>query len=180
MARAEVPDEMLMGQVAKNDVAAFDALLRRHQAVVYRFTLRLTADIGRAEDLTQETFLRLWRARGSYRPTAAFRTWLLTIARRLALDEAKRRRVPTERLTEGKASDDVPQSVTARALDRALEDAIVCLPPNLREVVLLRDIEGLGYGEIAQIVGCPVGTVKSRLNAARTHLRAVARPWIEE
>ena len=179
MERAELSDETLMGRVAGDDIAAFDTLLLRHQATVYRFSLRLTGDTTLAEDLTQETFLRVWRARRGYRPTAAFQTWLLTIARHLALDEAKRRRVPTERLIEGRASDDVAQAVTARALEHALEDAIACLPTDLREVVLLRDMSGLQYDEIAQVIGCPVGTVKSRLNAARTRLRAVVWPWIE-
>ena len=180
MERAELSDEELMRRVSGDDVAAFDTLLQRHQGTVFRFTFRLTTDAALAEDLTQETFLRVWHARRGYRPSATFRTWLLTIARRLALDEAKRRRVPTERLAEGRASDDVAQAVTTRALERALEHAIACLPTNLREVVLLRDVEELCYEEIAQIVGCPVGTVKSRLNTARHRLRDAARAWLTE
>ena len=134
--------------------------------------------------MTQEAFLRVWRARRSYQPTAAFRTWLLTIVRRLALDAAKRRRVPTERLTEWQAAtltigDGVVQAAEAHALEDLLEETIAALPDDLRVVVLLRDIEQMRYNQIAQVAGCPVGTVKSRLNAARTRLRAALRPWIE-
>ena len=185
MGQAELPDEALMQQVARDHVPAFDALLLRHQAASYRFALRLTGDAGLAEDLTQEAFLRVWRARHGYQPTAPFRTWLLTIVRRLVLDEAKKRHVPTERLTEARAcdlaaADSVPQQADARALERLLNEAIVSLPRGLREVVLLRDVEGLRYDQIAQITGRPVGTVKSRLNSVRTRLRAMVRLWIEE
>src|SRR3712207_640008 len=88
----DLPDEELMQRVASNDPAAFDALFMRHRTGVFNYTLRMVADRARAEDLTQECFLRVWQARHRYQPAAAFRTWLFTIARRLALNELKGRR----------------------------------------------------------------------------------------
>jgi RNA polymerase sigma-70 factor (ECF subfamily) len=155
----------------------------------------MVEDAALAEDLTQECFLRVWRARHTYRPTAAFRTWLFTIARRLALDALKRPRVEVAPLDpeigEGASGPlaaevvarleaaDPEQAALARALEQAVETALSGMAAELREVVLLRDTEGLTYDEIAAIAGCPVGTVKSRLNAARARLRAAARKWLE-
>lgn len=191
--RDERPDGELMARVARGDTDAFDALFLRHQRPVFGFLLRMVADAGLAEDLAQECFLRVWRARHTYRPMAAFRTWLFTIARRLALDALKRSRVEVAALEpaleEGRPlspeavarlqADGPEQRVLARAMERAMEDALCRLSAELREVVLLRETEGLTYDEIAAITGCPVGTVKSRLNAARARLRAAALEWLE-
>lgn len=92
----DLPDETLMQRLARNDTAAFDRLFRRHRRAVFSYSFRMVGDGPAAEDLAQECFLRVWRARERYQPAAAFRTWLFTIARRLALDELKRReRHPT-------------------------------------------------------------------------------------
>src|ERR1051326_8407279 len=92
---ANPSDAALMRRLACDEVAAFDALFARHRRAVFNYTLRVLGDVGAAEDLTQECFLRVWRARRHYQPTAAFRTWLFTIARRLALDALKRRQPAT-------------------------------------------------------------------------------------
>ncbi len=190
------PDEALMQQAARDDTDAFDALFVRHRRAVFSYTFRMVGDAATAEDLTQECFLRLWRARARYVPTAAFRTWLFTIARRLALDELKRPQPavvslapdlaeagePTAR-TEPAADPAVsspPEIVMARELARQMEAALAELPDELREAVVLRDVEGMSYDEIAQVLACPLGTVKSRLNAARRRLRAVALAWMGE
>jgi RNA polymerase sigma-70 factor (ECF subfamily) len=190
------PDEQLMQRIARNDTAAFDALFRRHLRAVFSFTLRMVGDATAAEDLTQECFLRVWRARDRYQPAAAFRTWLFTIARRLALDELKRRETHPAQLA-AETLDDAdfagtveslageepasPQEIVmARELGRALDQALRGLPKELRETVLLRDVEGLSYDEIAAVLGCPIGTVKSRLNAARKRLQSVALDWMGE
>src|SRR5262245_55739762 len=138
--RDERPDGELMTHIARGDPDAFDTLFLRHQRSVFGFVLRMVGDAALAEDLTQECFLRVWRARHSYQPTAAFRTWLLTIARRLALDALKRPRrevVPLDpEIGEGASGPLAPevvarleaadpeQAVLARALARAMEDAI--------------------------------------------------------
>jgi RNA polymerase sigma-70 factor (ECF subfamily) len=192
----DLPDESLMQRVAGNDTGAFDALFQRHRRAVFSFTFGMVGDGPTAEDLTQECFVRVWRARERYQPTAAFRTWLFTIARRLALDELKRRQShPTllatdateedgstaavEAVATGEAAN--PQEVVvARELARALEQALRTLPEELREAAVLRDVEGMSYEEIAGVLGCPMGTIKSRLNAARKRLQAAAREWLDE
>jgi RNA polymerase sigma-70 factor (ECF subfamily) len=189
------PDEQLMQRIARNDTRAFDHLFQRHGRSVFSFALRMVGDASTAEDLTQECFLRVWRARDRYQPAAAFRTWLFTIARRLALDELKRREAHPTLLATEMAGDDStgaleslaaaePASpheiVMARDLARALDRALRALPDELREAAILRDVEGMSYEEIATVLGCPVGTVKSRLHAARRRLQDVAREWLGE
>lgn len=191
----DLPDESLMQRVAGNDALAFDALFQRHRCAVFSFTFRMVGDGPAAEDLTQECFLRVWRARERYQPTAAFRTWLFTIARRLALDELKRRQnhptlleVDTEADGSTAAIEAVaggeganPQEIVeARELTRVMDRVLRALPKELREAAVLRDVEGMSYEEIAGVLGCPMGTVKSRLNAARKRLQAAAREWLEE
>ncbi len=192
--RDDLPDETLMQRVARNDTAAFDALFLRHRRAVFSFTLRMVGDGPAAEDLTQECFLRVWRSRERYQPTAAFRTWLFTIARRLALDELKRREThPLVLATDTAQNEDTtgtfelaasaeeanPQEIViASELARLLDRTLRALPAEYREAAILRDVEGLTYDEIADVLGCPLGTVKSRLNAARRRLQGVALAWM--
>jgi RNA polymerase sigma-70 factor, ECF subfamily len=191
--RNALPDEILMQRIARDDTAAFDALFLRHRRAVFSYTFRMVGEGAAAEDLTQECFLRVWRSRQRYEPTAAFRTWLFTIARRLALDELKRRQAhPAVRDTETADDEDStgtveaiavdsvnPQElVIARELARTLDQALRALPEEFREAAILRDVEGMSYEEIAGILGCPLGTVKSRINTARKRLQAVAREWL--
>jgi RNA polymerase sigma-70 factor, ECF subfamily len=190
------PDEILMHRIARNDAAAFDLLFLRHHRAVFSDTLRMVGDGPAAEDLTQECFLRVWRARERYQPTAAFRTWLFTIARRLALDELKRRAIHPTVLPAQTADDEDPariveffadgemanpqEIVMSRELSRVLDRALCDLPVEFREAAVLRDVEGMSYEEIAAVLGCPLGTVKSRLNAARKRLQVVALEWMGE
>jgi RNA polymerase sigma-70 factor, ECF subfamily len=191
----QLPDESLMERIARDDSQAFDALFVRHRRAVFSFLFRMVGEGTAAEDLTQECFLRVWRARERYQPSAAFRTWLFTIARRLALDELKRRQAhPTVltsdaaheaeeepvKLSSGSEAANPQEIVMARELGRTLDAALRSLPKELREAAILRDVEGLSYDEIAAVLGCPLGTVKSRINAARTRLKAVAREWLGE
>jgi RNA polymerase sigma-70 factor, ECF subfamily len=192
----DLTDESLMQRIARDDTAAFDALFLRHRRTVFSFTLRMVGDRATAEDLAQECFLRVWRARQRYHPTAAFRTWLFTIARRLALDELKKRQgqgtvlaaemgdeegtlEPMERMAQPAESN--PQEIVmARELGRVMQAALRQLTEECREAVILRDSEGLTYDEIAKVLGCPLGTVKSRLNTARSRLKEVALAWLGE
>ena len=185
MREADHSDAVLMRRAAQGNAQAFDALLGRHEAAVFHYLTRLVADRDLAEDLAQECWLRVWRARHSYQPEAAFRTWLFTVARRLALDHAKAPRLPSVPLTE-ETAEAMPgasgpcESAIAGALDRAISDALGRLPPEQREAVVLRDMEGMAYADIAQITDCPLGTVKSRINSGRARLQAVARAWLTE
>jgi RNA polymerase sigma-70 factor (ECF subfamily) len=192
----DLSDESLMQRIARDDTGAFDALFLRHRRAVFSFTFRMLGDRATAEDLTQECFLRVWRARQRYQPAAAFRTWLFTIARRQALDELKKRQTrgtvlaaemvedesvpePMERFAQMDAPN--PQEIVmARELGRVMEAALRQLPEEYREAVILRATEGLSYEEMARVLDCPLGTVKSRLNAARKRLKEVALAWLGE
>src|SRR5215211_5341252 len=127
----DLPDESLMQRAAGNDVHAFDALFQRHRRAVFSFTFRMVGDSPAAEDLTQECFLRVWRARERYQPTAAFRTWLFTIARRLALDELKRRQAH-------------PTLLASETADQTEEESVELTPAtgavNPQEIVMAREL----------------------------------------
>ena len=181
MRQAELPEETLMRLAAQGDTAAFDTLLCRHENAVFHYLTRLTGEVALAEDLAQDCWLRVWRARHAYRPRAAFRTWLFTIARRLALDHAKAPRLAAAPLPDDlPGASDLCEQVFAAILEQKLEYTLARMPLDLREAVVLRDMEGMSYVEIAQITGCPLGTVKSRINAGRARLQAVARAWLKE
>jgi RNA polymerase sigma-70 factor, ECF subfamily len=162
------------------DVRAFEELVRRHRTPVFSFLLRLTGDRGRAEDLCQETFLRAVRAAGGWEPRALFRTWLYAVARNQAYDDARRqafrRTEPLDdpaRTTQLAAEDPSPERAADGALLRPkLEAALAALPPEQREVFLLREHAGLRFHEIAEVTGVAENTVKSRMRYALEALRA--------
>jgi RNA polymerase sigma-70 factor (ECF subfamily) len=170
-------DERLMLRFQAGDVGAFEDLVRRHRTPLFSFLLRLTGDRGRAEDLCQETFLKVVRASGEWRPRATFRTWAYAIARNQAFDELRRQAF---RKTEPLGEPEMPAS-EATAPDRAaegallrpkLEAALAALPDEQREVFLLREHAGLRFHEIAEVTGVPENTVKSRMRYALEGLRA--------
>lgn len=182
---ADESDERLMERFRAGDVRAFEALVRRHRSPVFGFLLRLTGDRGRAEDLAQEAFLRVVKAAGGWEARARFTTWLYTVARNLALDEARRaafrRAEPLDPpATDGAparpepaADDAAPDRAAGSALLRPrLEAALASLPPEQREVFLLREHAGLPFREIAEVTGTPENTVKSRMRYALEALRA--------
>ena len=189
---AENDDATLLWCIADGDANAFDQLFLRHHLAVFGFIRRMVdGDNALAEDLTQECFLRVWRNRQTLRPGAAtVRTLLLTIARNLTFDQQKRK-VP---VTEPLWSDETPLSpdlafrlipgperhLLAKEAAQTLNTAIDALSPDLREVFLLRETEHLPYETIAEMVNCPLGTVKSRLAAARVHLRRALTNYMKE
>ncbi len=171
-------DERLMVRFQKGEVRAFEELVRRHRTPVFSFLLRLTGDRGRAEDLCQETFLRVVRGAAGWEPRAAFRTWVFSMARNLAVDEARRQAFRrTEPLDDparaGEPSEDPgPDRAAEGALLRPkLEAALAALPEEQREVFLLREHAGLRFSEIAEVTGVPENTVKSRMRYALEALR---------
>ena len=177
------PDADLVRLMASGDREAFAALFQRHQRTVYRFALQMTGDRDAAEDITQEVFLALVRRRHGYDPAAgALTTYLYGIARNLVLQCERRRRLRAETGLELVGDDDLavtmddPTDGLQRAAQlTALRRAIVALPPHHREVIVLCELNGVSYEDAAAIVGCPVGTVRSRLNRGRRQLAARCR-----
>ncbi len=181
------------------DPAAFDRIVLHYRSMVWRFIARYVRDLERAEDLSQEVFLRVYRARRRYRPTAGFRTWLFTIAARLCLNDLRsqrRERRVIVRLPgaveEGGPGDDRLQSVpdpdSAPAekalelseLEEALDGAIAGLPPGQRAAILLLRFEDLSYREIAEALGVSAMAVKSLINRAREKLRSGLGRFLKE
>ncbi len=181
---SEPSDERLMQRYRAGDVGAFEALLRRHRATVHHFLLRLVGDAARAEDLAQDTWLRIVAAAPRWERRARFTTWALSIARNAALDDARRAAHRADSLEEVRtrgvpladtvAGDDpAPDRAAESALLRPkLEAALAALPLEQREVFVLREYAGVPFAEIAEITGAPVPTVKSRMRYALEALRA--------
>lgn len=167
----------LIARSQRGEQAAYGQLVIRYQRLVWDVALRLGADGGTAQDVAQETFIRAWRALPKFRPQgdASFRAWLCRITHNLTVD-ALRRRPPEEPAEDVLAAPDYaggdPAAVFAQQ-ERAerVRAAIRRLPPASQAVLILREYEGLSYGEIAHALDIPTGTVMSRLNYARTRLR---------
>lgn len=176
------------------DEAAFEQLVGEHEREVFGLARRMLGDHEEALDATQETFLRAFRGLPSFRGQASLRTWLygitLNVCRnRLTSAHARSRKItqPLVLVDETGAQQPVPvpdtapdpeQTAYGRELRSALEHALAALSFEHREIVLLRDVQGLDYGEIAAVLGCALGTVKSRLGRARGALReALKEVW---
>jgi RNA polymerase sigma-70 factor (ECF subfamily) len=169
----------------RGDARAFEALVRRHRGRVYQFLLRSVGERGRAEDLLQETWLRVVRGAGAWEPRARFTTWVYTMARNLCVDEARKaqhRRAADERPSEEpeaplseRLPDEGPSPDRAahnQRLRPLMEKALRALPPEQREVFVLREYSGIPFREIAEVTGVPEPTVKSRMRYALEGLRA--------
>lgn len=178
-----VSDEELLARSLDGDLNAFEVIVNRYKDRLYNFVLRFVKDQQTAEDIVQDTFLRTYRNRESFQAVAKFSTWIYTIAGNLAKSELRRRK-RWRFLSIGVQNDDTgttfelpdtsatPDSNTETALaETRIQEAISRLPERYREAVVLRDIEGLDYDEISQIIGCPLGTVKSRINRGRLRLQ---------
>lgn len=184
------PDRAAVDAARAGDTGAFETLVLRHQARIVNYASALVRDAGAAEDVAQETFVRAWRGLGGFRGESSFRTWLYRIASNVARTHVDRRgrqpRIADRGLDDGDEGlqlDDVPSGapdaetalVTREAIDRALAE----LPAELRTALVLRDVEGLDYKEIAGVTGAPMGTVESRIFRARRRLRTLLRPLVD-
>jgi RNA polymerase sigma-70 factor (ECF subfamily) len=194
--QSELPrmtDEALLSSSLEGNRVAFDLLVDRYYDRLYGYLLRFLKDPEVAEDLLQETFLRVWRKRREFRHIASFSTWIYTIAGNLARSEWRRRkRWRMLRLGAPEAGGEGPEleladptgspdrSAENRMAVEALTEAVAHLPERYREVVILRDMQGMSYEEVAGIVQVPVGTVKSRLNRGRLLLQEKLGDWYEQ
>jgi RNA polymerase sigma-70 factor (ECF subfamily) len=160
------PEPATIRAAARGDPAAFERLVRTYQAPVFRFLRHLVGDRSLAEDLTQDTFLRLHRRLGSFRFQSKFSTWLFQVARNAAADELRRHQRQA-RLLQVAPLPGPPSAPDARA---ELRIALADLPVAMREPLLLVEVGGFTYAEVAAVLGVPVGTVKSRVFSARARL----------
>jgi RNA polymerase sigma-70 factor (ECF subfamily) len=168
----EEPDPELIRSAARGDHAAFAQLVRAYQGWVWRFLCHLLGDPTLAEDVTQETFIKVYKKLGSYQFRSKFSTWVLAVARNAGLDALrKNRRRRTDMDIDLFNDPEVHGRLAESAPSRfELESAVASLAPKLREAFLLVEVTGLRYEEVARVLGVPVGTVKSRMYHARVHL----------
>lgn len=180
----EASDAQLLGRTAAGDRTAFDDLVRRHQAVIFRFARAVTATSEQAEDVLQETFLAAFRSAGTYRGEAPVRSWLLAIARNKARRLGRPRAgqpdhfEPLDVLGQraGWGADDDPEAVAIDDQRRERLAAVLDrLNPEDREVLVLRDLEDLPGAEVASMLGVGLAAMKSRLHRARLRFAAEAR-----
>lgn len=168
-------DDRWIEHAREGDTRAFAELVRRHQDRVFRFVLRMTGSRDEAMDLTQETFIKAWEALPRWQPQAQFRTWLFQIARNGALDVLRRRSlaqlVPIDDEAAVPAHAPRPdEQLDTRQRVGLLDTMLRKLPVEHREILLMREVEGLSYSEIATALGIQEGTVKSRIARARANL----------
>jgi RNA polymerase sigma-70 factor, ECF subfamily len=180
------PDFNLVERCLNGDEAAWETLVRTHTRRVYGFCYRFTGKESEAQDLTQDVFVRVFRSLKTYRSDeGAFGAWLARLSRNLLIDHYRRTR--QERATESieeqlpmieerAATSARPEGMLAgREASEILQAALQRLSPDLREAIILRDLQEMEYREIADILKIPEGTVKSRLNRGRAELARVLR-----
>ena len=183
MDTAKAVDHALMRRVQKDEYDAFQELVDRYKTRLVNVIYRMLNDQNEAEDLVQETFLRVWTHRQDYDFSYCLSTWIYTIALNLAKNELRKRRkfkfFSLLDMTE-KGLELPDPKMGPSALGHMLEGAIGKLPGKYKEAFLLRDVEQLPYEEVAQILGVPLGTVKSRVNRARAVLKDELKPKLEQ
>jgi len=194
MPRVEEADELLVAQAQRGDAAAFGQLVERYQDALFNGVCRMVSQREDAEDLAQEAFVKAFRGIGAFEGRSSFYTWLYSIAYNVVVSH--RRKVGSARhlnpvsLREGTEGDgrgcEVEDNserpgaaVERRELHERLEQAIAGLEDGYREMIVMRDIEGFDYQGIAEVLGCPEGTVKSRLHRARHALREQLKDLLE-
>lgn len=169
----------LLERIARGDRDALAELYSQYQRPLFRYLCQLTPDRGLAEEILQDTLVAVWRGAGSFAGRSALRTWLFGIARRQAHNALRRRGLPLideDALADVSDPDLMPEEqVLARADADELARKLAQLVPIHREVLVLCFVNGLTYDEIAQVVGIPEGTVKSRLSNAKRALRQLLK-----
>ncbi|HMA07096.1 MAG TPA: RNA polymerase sigma factor RpoE [Ramlibacter sp.] len=190
-------DLMLVERTVAGDQKAYELLVVKYQRRIERLIGRMVRDTDLVEDIAQETFIRAYRALSQFRGEAQFYTWLYRIAvntAKKALVDLKRDPLVSESALRGGGDDDdetsaveneltsaeTPETVlAAKEIAAAVNSAMEALPEDLRQAVTLREIEGLSYEEIAEVMNCPIGTVRSRIFRAREAISAKVKPMLE-
>jgi len=186
-------DQSLVERVQQGDKRAFDLLVLKYQHKIIKLVMRYVRDPAEAQDVSQEAFIKAYRALPRFRGDSAFYTWLY----RIAINTAKNHLVSASRkpmaydldlqdpeqqtVHEALRDQDSPEGVALRdELQETVEAAIADLPEELRTAITLREVEGLSYEEIAQAMDCPVGTVRSRIFRARDAIDQRIKPLVDE
>src|SRR5687768_538477 len=185
-------DLELVRRVQRGDSAAFDLLVRKYQHRITALIGRYIADWSECQDVAQETFIRAYRALPNFRGDAQFYTWLHRIAVNTAKNHlvAQNRRPPTDDVDAGEAElfdtgtrlrdTDTPEHELLRQeIERTVMRVVEGLPEELRAAITLREVDGLSYEDIAQKMGCPIGTVRSRIFRAREAIDTELRPLLD-
>ena len=186
-------DAKLVARVQAGDKAAFDLLVLKYQRKILRLLSRMLRDQSEIEDVMQEAFIKAYRALPQFRGDSAFYTWLYRIAintaRNWMASQSRRPSSPSLHQSEdGETFDEIdnltdnntPESLLAsREIAESVNESIQALPAELRTAIVLSEIEGLSYEEIAQAMGCPIGTVRSRIFRAREAIATKLRPMID-
>ncbi|MGB6223400.1 RNA polymerase sigma factor [Haloferula sp.] len=191
----EETDEALVIRAQAGDTSAYDALVTRHRGRIYAMIRQMIKNEADAWDLSQESFIKAWKALPRFEAKARFTTWLYRIAHNTVYDWVRRKRPESG----GELNDEIfgeeridPASMTTPNMERAPDDELVGgelrdkieaalgqLSPQHREVVVLKDVQGLAYKEIAEVMDCSIGTVMSRLHYARQKLQTLLKDEYE-
>lgn len=187
-------DAQLIERVKRGDQKAFELLVLKYQRKIDRLVARIVRDRNQIPDIVQETFIRAYRALPNFRGEAQFYTWLYRIAvntAKKALLELNRQPIAAEILHTGSEENETYSSenalidtatpdaaLAAKEIAQTVNNAVEALPEELRQAITLREIEGLSYEEIAEVMGCPIGTVRSRIFRAREAIAQKLRPQL--
>lgn len=189
-------DRDLVMACQRREQAAFEELVKRHQKTVYVLLYQLAPDWKDTSDLAQEVFIRVWRSITNLRNPNAFRSWLTQIVTNIFYDELRKRprKLPTVSMDEPIGTDETGETSTRdipdesivpeekalnKELSSVIRESMMKLPEQFRTAIVLREVEGLSYEEIAVITKTEMGTVKSRIARARTKLQQMLKPYLE-